>query len=231
MGKFLDSPARGVGGTFSGRLADQIYAHGPHGPYVYTFSPRIDPNTWRQVRARAAFTNGRRWRRLIPEKRLAWDIYAKNTPITNRVGSTHCLSGFNAFVASVAFRRNVRWTIDVNAPTVFTKGRLSPPTYTPFSFLYLVVNFDLGDPWRHSSNAGIVFQVSVPYSDNRHYFSGPFRILNEIKGSPSVPPVAMVLVLADVPTSAKPVIFVRSRVIEADNRLSPPNVQRVFFPF
>lgn len=220
-----------VGGELRGKVGPVVFSRNTHGPYYYTWQPRTDPNTPPQSRIRGALSGiGPYWAYQTPAYRSAWEDYAANVLTINRIGlRTHC-SGFNHFIAALSFRIYTSLTGAVWPPTLFSRSRIGPLTYLPLGIGYATARFDLTDPWRTQDGGGIAIFQSRPQTPGVNHFTGPFQYVAHSHGSSSTPPVLTGINLVFLPTPSKPYIFFRARAIEADNRLSPPLIQRLYFP-
>lgn len=220
-----------VGGELSGRVGSVVFSRNTHGPYSYTWQSRTDPNTSAQSRTRGALTAAvGLWHAMPPWYRSTWDTYAASRTFRSRQAANTHRSGFNLFCAPLTFRWYTSLSGLIWAPTVLTVSRIGFLTYTPVGIGYALATFDLTDPWRTQNGGGIAIFQSRPQTANVNHFSGPFQFVAHSHGSSTTPPVATGINLTFPPVTGKRYIFFRARSIESDNRLSPPIVQRVYFP-
>lgn len=211
-----------------------MFSHGPHGPYSYLWSPRVDPNTPSQQDIREEFALfSTSWRTLLSAaRREKWNTYAANVLVSRRLGRPRRLTGFNHHVRTESFRGYVGLYPSDGPPELFTLGRLGAPTYNTF-FYNINATFDLADPWRADWLGGFALFASRPQPITVNHFTGPFRHIGTQPGFPPDPPTQRWFSLPPGfwPSPSSPVIFARARVAEGDGRLSPDNVQRLVFSY
>lgn len=229
-----DSPTSIVGGTISGKLGSSVYAHGVHGPYSYQFTPRVDPATPLQLHLRTDFAAlAIAWLNNNPAiYREAWEAYAAGLRVHQRQGSCGNPTGFNCYMGSQSFRTQNNGYLPPWPPTVYTRGVYHPLTFQlPLAPPYLTITaiFELSDPWRNHSFGIWGIYASPPLPSSVNYYKGPFQNRASAAGNPSRPPTSRRFSLVNYPVSGQ-VMFFRSRISEGDGRLSPPIVQRVYFP-
>ncbi len=217
----------------SGRLGDTIYTHGPHGHYSYTFAPRVDPYTARQRQLRDLLTTlSQSWSSPgnAPVRRL-WNLYAAALSVTNRLGAQIHLTGFNHWIASGVFRLDNDQYLPAMPPLTYTLGVYRPPTWRLSLPPYASVRcrFSTADPWRADDYGVWGCYASDPQPATVFYYKGPFTKLRSVSGNSSTPPIRAFITLPSPPASGQ-VIFFRTRISEGDGRLSPPLIQRVYFP-
>lgn len=165
-----------------------------------------------------------------PAVRAGWETYAANHVSITRNGRSCRSTGYHSFLASLTFRVYGPISGPVYAPQKFARAVLRQPTYAPVGYAYAFASFTLSDPWRSQYQAGIAIFASRPQPVTVNHFTGPFQFVKVSLGSPTTPPMGTAITLTFPATPAKPVVFFRARVIEGDNRLSPPLITRVTFP-
>lgn len=207
-----------------------MYSRNRHGSYHYTWTPRVDPNTTRQQEIRGAFaTAAALWPFEPKTRRDAWETYALNVLKLTRAANPRRLSAFHYYMGVATMRGVVGQFPPYVAPTNFTVARLSPPAHVPFLGTFVTVNFDPNDPWLYQTGGAVWLYQSRPQPATVNHWTGPFTRFGFTVGSPSSPPLSLFLRLAFPPFGTTRRIFIRTRVIEADNRFSPDNVQAIDF--
>lgn len=231
----VEQSLAGVGGTLSGTVGLVVYSHNRHGPYSYPKPARVDPNTPYQQTQRQAFRAATQTWTFHGHPqwiRDQWDTYAASLVEISRVGRRYHPTGFNRFVAAIAFKSTLGVGFNLFAPTVFTKGRLRAPTYVhpPIGNYYtrVRVNYAAGDPWLTQSGGVFALYCSRPQPPTVNHFTGPFRFAGPRYGEPFNPPTFGVFAL---PFTATPGSFVwfRAKAAEEDNRISPALIGRLWF--
>ena len=86
----------------SGSIAGNTFARNRYGNYVRARTKPVNPNSALQQQVRNAMADlTTRWSSVLTAvQRTAWNLYASNTPMTNRLGETVNLTGFNHYIRS-----------------------------------------------------------------------------------------------------------------------------------
>ena len=163
----------------SGSIAGTTFARNRYGSYARSRTKPINPNTGRQqaVRAAIAFLTVRWSATLTGLQRAAWNLYADNVNMKNRLGETVNLSGFNHYIRSNAIRKQRGHTIIDAGPVVFELPE-QDPTYaiTASEATQIISNaFDVTADWSTEDGAYIYFFQGLPQNAQRNFFAGPWR--------------------------------------------------------
>ena len=115
-------------GEMSGSIGGLTYARNKGGQYVRQRSQVTNPNSPAQQAARSAmaYLAGYWLSTLTAAERTAWEDYAKNVSVTNRLGEKIYLSGQNMFIRSNAPRQRNSLAIVDAAPTEYILAELEP---------------------------------------------------------------------------------------------------------
>jgi hypothetical protein len=226
-------PLSPIAREIRGRIGDTVYSRNQYGPYQYTWTAPYDPCTPEQFQVRYNTQYiGYYWRLVAPGIREGWQVYADNVPLINRLGRKIYISAYNHWFRPMFFR----WFIGLYPyialpPKIFTQGLHHAPGLAQLPFLRLRVAFNPLDTWRYYTSAAFYIFASTPQSDAVNHFHGSFKRIGFCQGNPTSPPLFMTYRPHTNPTPAKPVLFIRTRALEVDNRVSPPVVQRILFTF
>jgi hypothetical protein len=107
----------GFGGQLSGSVGGVVASHNKGGQYLRNRSIPTNPNSGQQQRARNDFASASiGWRALTTLQRSAWESYAAQTPVLNRLGESITISGFNMYVRTNSFRLQCGATVLAAAP-------------------------------------------------------------------------------------------------------------------
>jgi hypothetical protein len=210
----------------SGSLGGNTYAHNRSGNYVRTRTKPVNPNTDLQTKVRAAmaFLTDRWSQTLTGAQRAAWNLYASNVVMKNRLGVDINLSGFNHYIRSNMIRKQTTTAIIDDGPVVF-EIPASDPTYaiTASEATQVVSNaFDITMDWATEAGAYMYFFQGVPQNPQRNFFNGPWRLSGALAGADPGP-------LAS--PKDRPAVFAfaegqrlwgYARISRADGRLSSP---------
>lgn len=164
----------GMGGQLSGSVGGVVAARNSGGAYLRNRTVPVNPNSVRQQEARAAFAAiSTAWRGLTVAQRSAWDAYAVESPVLNRLGESITISGSAHYVRTNAFRLAAAAArLDV-APVTPGESTLSAITIATYSFAN---GFTLTAFGATAIGPGII-QVGPPVSAGVSFFKGPFTLL------------------------------------------------------
>ena len=210
----------------SGSIAGQTHARNRFGNYIRARTTPVNPKSSGQVLIRTAMAYlANRWSAdLSAAQRAAWELYAANVPMKNRLGDTINLTGFNHFIRSNALAQMQGLTVIDAGPTTFSlpeKDSTLAVTATE-STQKLSIAFNDAAAWALETGAHLMILQGQPQLGTRNFFNGPWRYCNVIAGvdttgvsSPQeLDPVFVV-------TEAQKV-WIQARIRRLDGRLSEP---------
>lgn len=197
------------------------------GNYFRTRAVPVQPNTSRQQFVKAAFAAlSVRWTGLTQAQRDTWDLYAENTPVTNKLGLTVLLTGLNMYIRNNLPRDQASFTVIDTAPSIFGLGLFRP--VLDFAAVAatdtLTVTWNADDGWDDADGAGLLLYVGRPQSPSVHFYKGPFAFTGSVNGSSTTPPLTPTDTISVEPFVAGQAIFLRLQVTEADTRLSTQQI-------
>lgn len=211
----------------SGSVGGFTAAHNAGGLYLRARSIPVNPNSPAQQESRVALaTLVTYWTStLTPAQRAAWELYASNVPVTDKLGDPRNISGLSMFVRCNQPRVRTGEAIVDDAPSVFTEANLMPigiGTITPGAagVATVQVTFDNTDDWANDDDGALILQLGLPQSAGINFFAGPFRWVANQSGSGIMAPTSPVTLTSPFPIAAGNRIFVRGRASNADGRLS-----------
>lgn len=95
-------------GQASGSLAGTTFSRNKGGQYTRARAIPTNPNSTAQQAVRAFFTAATtEWKTLSAAQRGNWDAYAASTPVTNALGDSTTLTGFQWYVATTVLRSRI----------------------------------------------------------------------------------------------------------------------------
>lgn len=209
----------------SGSIAGDTFARNASGNYSRARTHPVNPNSDRQVAARARIQLlAEAWSdELSNAQRTAWGSYAAAVSWNNKLGETINLSGFNHFVRSNAAYLQVTPDRLVNGPTVMALPSGDPQFAVALSEANgITVTFDENLPWTTEGGAGMIIDIGTPQNPTRTFFGGPWRYHAWIGGTipgPTASPDGPTAVTCWTLTETQRV-WVRAAIIRADGRLS-----------
>lgn len=210
----------------AGSIAGNVFARNRYGNYVRARTKPTNPNTDRQVAVRSAlaFLTAAWSSTLTAGNRAAWDQYAANVVMTNRLGESTHLSGYNHFIRSNVQRKMSGHTVIVAGPVIFELPA-QDPTYTltgSEATQQLSNAFDVTMDWAVETGAYIYFYQGSPQNPQRNFFDGPWRQYGWTASIDPGGPVSPELSAAAFPISETQRQWGYARISRADGRLSEP---------
>jgi len=210
----------------SGKLGGNIFSRNKGGNYVRGFTNPINPNTGLQVAVRASLAQlTDRWSNtLTAANRTAWNLYAASVTVTNRLGESVNISGFNHYIRSgVEFLNRLGGYTDAG-PVVFEIPEQDPTlaiTATEAGQT-ISVTFDNALDWANETGATMFIYQGTPQNGQRNFFAGPWRFIGNVLGDDAVPPVSPVVIPVDFAIAEGQRQWIFARIRRVDGRLSEP---------
>ena len=103
----------------SGKAGGVVFSRGRGGPYIRNYAIPITVTSARAQTVKTAFAlSSQAWSSLATASRTAWDQYALENPITNRIGQSRTLKGQHLYVGLSARMRLAGDTPAVLPPVV-----------------------------------------------------------------------------------------------------------------
>lgn len=174
--------------AMSGSMAGNTYARNRFGAYVRNRTKPVNPNTPYQVKMRSAmaFCADRWANTLTAGQRAAWDLYASNVAMKNKLGETIHLSGYNHYVRSNSLRKFLQIAIIDAGPVVFELPEKDPIITVDCDSApqKIDVGFDVNLPWATEAGAHLHLRQGVPQNPQRNFFAGPWEHVGTILGNP-----------------------------------------------
>lgn len=215
-----------LGTSLSGSVGGIVASHNAGGAYFRARVVPTNPNTVFQIAVRSQVASLTvQWQTaLTPLQRDAWNVYARNVTVTNRIGNQVNISGIAHFVRSNTSRVQIGLATRNEAPTIFNLGSYTAPTLSnaTAAIQTVDVNFFVGpttDPWATQVGSFLMVYIARPQNSGIEYFTGPYRFAGSVQGDP-VPPVTPLTVGSPFPFVVGQKIFGFFRVIFQDGRLT-----------
>lgn len=209
-----------------GSIAGNTFSRNRSGAYVRARTKPVNPNTSRQQQVRASLAQLTvRWANtLTGAQRTAWNLYASNVVMTNKLGESINLSGFNHYIRSNATRLAGPTVVIDPGPTVFEIPEADPTLVVTASEAtqQLTIAFDNTLPWAIEDDSFLLLFEGQPQNAQRNFFGGPWRFITWVPGAdpggaitPSVNNT-----LFGIAESQR--LWIYARISRADGRLSQP---------
>jgi hypothetical protein len=206
----------------SGKQGGMVWSHNRGGPYVRTRAIPTNPGTARQVAVRNAVRSiAIAWDTILTQaQRDAWNVYATNVSWTNRLGESTSLTGLNHFIRTNTISvTHGKARLDV-APVIFdiAAAELALAPTASEATQQITIAYDDTLPWANEAGAFQFFFGGLPQNGGRQFFKGPYRYINLADGA--TPAVSPGIFNYPFPFAAGQRLWVRSRILRADGRLS-----------
>jgi len=174
--------------AMSGSIAGNTFAKNRYGSYVRARTKPVNPNTALQSKCRSAvsFCADRWANTLTAGQRTAWNLYASNVIMKNKLSEAIHLSGFNHYVRSNSIRKFLQVAIIDAGPTDFEIPPRDPiiTIDCDSSPQKITVGFDVNLDWATESGAHLHLRQGVPQNPQRNFFAGPWQHVGTILGNP-----------------------------------------------
>lgn len=218
-----------LGAELSGSAGAITASHNKGGTYFRVRAIPTNPATPAQGVVRQAMgTLASLWQNaLAPSQREAWETYAANVPLLNRLGESTNVTALNMYQRSNINRiQNGLARLDA-APVVFNLGDFTAPTIASLtSPTALSLNFTEADDWVTEDGAAMLLYGSRQQNESIEFFKGPYRqYVLQLLGDAGVPPTTPFAGVHPFTVGAGNKAFIKVSVTRADGRLS--QVQRL----
>lgn len=206
----------------SGAQGGMVWSHNAGGPYVRERAIPTNPNTDLQVSIRNAVRAcAIVWTTVLTQaQRDAWDTYAANVSWVNALGGVITLTGLNHFIRTNTVNVSLKFGRIDAAPVIFdiAAAELALGCTASEATQQLSITFDDTETWANEAGAFQHFYMGIPQNASRKYFSGPWKYITSVAGV--TPAVSPKLATAPWPFAEAQRIWIRSRIMRADGRLS-----------
>lgn len=163
----------------SGSMAGNTFARNRYGNYVRARTKPVNPNSAGQVSIRNTLSAlVEAWNETLSDaERAAWRLYASNVAMTNKLGETINLSGFNHYVRSNSIRLFAGPATRIDAgPTTFSLPEVDPVFNVACQNDNTIdITYDDTMDWADEPTGQIMVFMGVPQSPGRNFFAGPYK--------------------------------------------------------
>jgi len=214
------------GGAASGSVGSLTYSHNRFGMYVRNRTIPVNPSSSRQAAVRSCLQQlTDRWGQTVTAlQRSAWNTYAANITVKNKLGQDVLLTGFNHYLRSNIARLQASATIIDPGPGIFELPEADPTFAITASEATQQVSFTLDNTlaWANEDDGHLIKFVGLPQNPQRNFFGGPWRLCGTVDGDSETPPSS-----PDAQDSPWPIVegqrlWAYARISRADGRLSQP---------
>jgi len=210
----------------SGSIAGNTFARNRYGNCVRSRTKPVNPSSplQSQIRTIVSFL-AERWHAVVTDdQRIAWQAYADNVVMKNKLGESMNLSGFNHYIRTNACRLNAGATIIDDGPTVMSLPKKDPnlafvSTDETTEEVVLACSMDIWAGDGDQLNA-IFLYMGVPQLESVTFFKGPWRYMGAI--TPAEGAVGQATETSPFPFSIDQNLWVKARMITMGGRISEP---------
>ena len=210
--------------AMAGKMAGNVFARNRSGSYVRAWAKPVNPQTGRQEVARniVAFL-AQQWRETLTElQRQAWNTYASNVSMLNKLGESINLSGFNQYVRSNSVVLLMGFPQVDDGPAIQSLAG-TDPTFAVAATAddqNIAITFDDTLDWVDEDEAGLEILVGNPQQQTINFFNGPFRFADGLEGDSITAPVTGDEIVSPFTLTEGQKLFVEARIVRADGRIS-----------
>lgn len=221
----------------SGSIAGNTFARNRSGNYARARTKPVNPNNSSSMFARDRDENNQniikstmatltaRWARVLTAaQRTAWNLYAANLAMKNKLGETINLTGFNHYIRSNTFLMARGETLVDAGPTIFELPEKDPSiVIQPEVWEQKAkLTFDDTMDWVDEDEAFLLIREGRPQNAQRNFFAGPYLGWKD-KGGDSITPKTSPDWFTNLHFLAEgQKVWYDLRIIRADGRLSEP---------
>jgi len=210
----------------SGSIAGTTFARNRYGNYARAKTKPINPNTALQQQCRNALSFlTTYWAQTLSDaQRVAWNLYGSSVAMTNRLGESVFLTGFNHFIRSNSIRKRSSRPIIAPGPTIFELPEVDSTITISASAAtnHITIAYDDTMDWLDEDNAWLTMFCGQPQNAQRNFFAGPWKLWHTIAGNSVAPPVTPEDANSPFVLTEGQHVWVYGRIARADGRLSIP---------
>jgi len=209
-----------------GSIGGTVFSRNRYGAIARNRTIPVDPGTANQMTVRALMGQVRAsyFDTLTAVQRAAWDVYAANVAMTNRLGETMYLTGYNMFCRTNIALLNAGLALIADAPTDFSlagqDGSVVATVTAAANELSLA--FDNTMDWANEDDGAMLVFESKPQNAGINYFKGPWNFLGKIDGDAVTAPTDPQTFTSQHSLAVGQKMFYQLRIARADGRVSEP---------
>lgn len=178
----------------SGSIAGNTFARNRSGNYMRARTTPVNPNTQRQIDIRTIIADlSEAWHDdLSPAHRAAWNDYASAIAMTNKLGETIHITGFNHFIRSNSVRAYCGNPGQINAGPIVMSLPNTDPLFqvAPQNDQTVDITFDDNMDWVTENGAQMMVFCGSPQLASRSFYGGPYRYAVRMVGNAGDGPVS-----------------------------------------
>ncbi len=210
--------------AMSGSVGGLTFSHNRGGAYVRNRAIPTQPDTGQQAVIKGAFGSlSTAWSAVLTTiQRTAWELYATNTPLTDKLGQPFIPTGLNMYIRGntsllqAEFARVDNGPVTFGLPNVGIVAAASMSTATEIAS----ITFDDTDLWVDDDDGYLFIYASRPQKPSIGFFKGPYQLAGTVAGDSTTPPTSPASITVPFATVAGDRVFFRAVVIDGEGRKS-----------
>ena len=208
----------------SGSIGGITYSHNRGGLYTRARAIPTNPNSVFQQAIRSAMGNlTSRWNNILTAaQRAAWDYYADQVNLTDKLGDQRNSGGVGMYIRSNVPRIQAALAVVDDGPTNYNVGEYTEPIIGVISSGggTLSLAFTPADEWANEDGAALLVGISRGVNPSRNYFKGPYRFAGMIEGDAITPPSSPDSLTLPFAVAVDQKVFVKVNISRVDGRYS-----------
>lgn len=177
------------GGAASGAAGAAVASRARNTQYIRARTVPVNPRTpFQTVVRNAVKAMSALWQTLTSDQRGAWNTYGLNVTVTNALGDSSHLSGFNWFVGNNTVRGQAGFDPILQGPAIFDRGNPNWNTVDPS--WTIATNGTRGTITLASAitvtggtNGFLAAFISRPYGPGVTFFNGPYQLTDVFRAT------------------------------------------------
>jgi len=210
----------------SGSIGGLTVSRNRYGFYARARTTPVNPNTGRQMAARARFAAAANlWSASLTQAyRDGWQTYADAIVWKGSLGLDCKLTGFAHFLRSCTSRLCAGLFPVLPAPVLLTLPESDPyfETTVDEAGQEISVAFDNALGWANETGGAMLISMSSPKGEGRDYIGGPFRTAGVILGVTGTPPTSPEVIDCPFPVAEDQKVDCIASILRVDGRVSQP---------
>lgn len=210
----------------AGSIAGTTFARNRYGSYARARTKPVNPNSSAQQAVRNALADlTTRWSAtLSAAERTAWNLYAANVVMLNRLGESINLSGFNQYIRSNSLLLRSGETLVDAGPTTFELPSQDGTFAIAISEAtqLISITFDVDQAWNNEDDGHLFVFMGTPQNAQRNFFDGPWNLAGVLDGSTASPLASPQTLACPFVATEGQRIWCYARAMRADGRVSNP---------
>lgn len=209
-----------------GSIGGTVFSRNRSGAIARNRTIPVNPGSAAQTKIRSCMSVVRNlwFNVLTAAQRQAWDTYAEAVEVTNRLGESIKLTGWNHFQrsASSALYNDLPYQADGPTELALPEQDESISITASAATQLITIAFDDESAWASEDDAHLLVYASRGISPTRNFFKGPYQIAGTLAGDSGAPLASPLTVPAPFVLTEGQKVFCQFRIRRGDGRLSAP---------